>query len=83
MVQEQERCYFCRQGTLESRRVMVDLRRGDRLIVIKNVPALVCDACGERQYSVAVSREIDRLLERIERTGHGEEEMRVPVVSMA
>ena len=83
MAQEKERCYFCGHGTLQGQRVTVDLRRGDRLIVIKNVPALVCDACGERQYSLEVSREIDRLLEEIERTGQYEEEIKVPIVSMA
>lgn len=82
MVRAKERCYFCGHGTLERQRVTVDLRRGDRLIVIKNVPALVCAACGERQYSVETSREIDRILEEVERTGQAEEEMKVPVASM-
>ncbi len=82
MAQDGERCYFCGHGTLWSQRVTLDLWRGDRLIIIKNVPALVCDACGERQYSLEVSREIDRLLEEMERTGQYEEELKVPVVSM-
>ncbi|OGF54588.1 MAG: hypothetical protein A2Z21_06870 [Candidatus Fraserbacteria bacterium RBG_16_55_9] len=82
MVKPRERCYFCGHGTLEEHRVTVDLRRGDRLIVIKNVPALVCDACGERQYSLETSREIDRILEEVTRTGQAEEELKVPVVSM-
>ncbi len=83
MAQDGERCYFCGHGTLRSQRVTLDLWRGDRLIIIKNVPALVCDACGERQYSLEVSQEIDRLLEEIERTGQYEEELKVPVVSMS
>ena len=83
MKQELERCYFCGHGTLESRRVTVDLRRGERLIVIRNVPALVCDTCGERQYSLETSRAIGRLVEDVEQAGHAEEELRVPVVSMA
>lgn len=80
---EQERCYFCKYGTLEARQVIVDLRRGDRLIVIKNVPALVCNACGERQYSLESAREIDRLLKELEQAGQAEEELKVPVISMA
>ncbi len=79
---KRERCYFCGQGTLEEQRVTLDIRRGDLLIVIKNVPALVCDACGEKQYSLETSRAIDRILEEFERTGRAKEEMRVPVVSM-
>lgn len=83
MMREKERCYFCGHGTLEEQRVTVDLRRCDRLFVIKNVPALVCDECGERQYSLETSREIDRILAEIERTGRAEEEIKVPVVSMS
>lgn len=73
---------FCGHGTLERHRVTVDLHRDDRLIMIKNVPALVCDACGERQYPLEISREIDRILEEFERTGQAKEEMKVPVASM-
>jgi len=80
--QAKERCHFCGHGTLERQRVTVDLRQDDHFIVSKNVPALVCDACGERQYSLETSREIDRILEEVERTGQAEEEMKVPVASM-
>jgi YgiT-type zinc finger domain-containing protein len=38
--QAKERCYFCGHGTLERQRVTVDLRRDDRLSVIKNVPLM-------------------------------------------
>ncbi len=48
MAQANERCYFCRHRTLESQRVTVGLRRGDHLILIKNVSALACDTCGEQ-----------------------------------
>lgn len=82
MIREKEQCYFCGHGTLEEQRVTVDLRRGERLIVIKNVPALVCNECGERQYSLETSQEIDRILAELERTGRAKEEIKVPVVSM-
>jgi YgiT-type zinc finger domain-containing protein len=83
MTQKREHCYFCGHGILEPQRVTLDLRRGHRLIVIKNVPALVCDECGERQYSLETSREIDRIIAEMDRTGQAEEEIKVPVVSMS
>lgn len=43
----EERCYFCRTGTLERKRTTMTLHRGDRVIIIENVPAKVCDSCGE------------------------------------
>jgi YgiT-type zinc finger domain-containing protein len=33
----------------------------DEIIVIKDVPAMVCDTCGEVEYTLEVSREIDRI----------------------
>lgn len=43
-----ENCYFCRTGVLEYKHVTVDYRWGDQLIIIENVPAKVCNECGER-----------------------------------
>ncbi len=36
-------------------------RIGDEIIVINDVPALICDTCGEVEYALEVSREIDRI----------------------
>lgn len=54
-------CYFCQKGVLEDKVVTMDFRWGDRLIVIEGVPAKVCTECGERYYSAATSREMDRV----------------------
>jgi YgiT-type zinc finger domain-containing protein len=37
-------------------------RVGDEIIVIKDVPALICDTCGEVEYTLEVSREIDAIM---------------------
>ena len=34
----------------------------DELIVIEDIPARVCEACGEKYFSAEVSRRIDELL---------------------
>jgi hypothetical protein len=39
----------------------VDLRRGDRLCVFKNVPIGVCAKCGERYYPGPVLEQLDEL----------------------
>jgi len=46
------------------------------LIVFENVPAKVCNECGERYYSAEVSRK----MEKMAKAGKGEREIRVPVV---
>lgn len=37
-------------------------RVGDEIVVIKDVPALICDTCGEIEYTQEVSREIDVIM---------------------
>jgi YgiT-type zinc finger domain-containing protein len=37
-------------------------RVGDEIVVIKDVPALICDTCGEVEYTLEVSREIDVIM---------------------
>lgn len=37
-------------------------RVGDKIVVIKDVPALICDTCGEVEYTLEVSREIDVIM---------------------
>ena len=45
-----------------------DLKEGN-VVVIINVPALVCEQCGEDFVEIDVARKIEKLLERIERDG--------------
>lgn len=73
-----ETCHFCGRGILEERRVTVDFRWGDKLVIIENVPAKVCNECGERYYAAKVVRE----MERIAKEERKERELRVPVVTL-
>ena len=57
-----ETCYFCRKGILEDRKVTVDFKWGSKLIVIEEVPAKVCNECGEKYYSAEVSREMEKIV---------------------
>lgn len=72
-----ETCYFCMRGILEEKRVTVDFRWGKQLTIIENVPAKVCNECGERYYSASVVRQ----MEQITKEGRKEKELQVPVVS--
>ena len=70
-------CYFCTRGILEEKRVVVDFRWGDKLTIIENVPAKVCNECGERYYAAPVVRQMEQLA----KGGRGEKELQVPVIS--
>ena len=41
------RCILCKQGNTKSGMVTVTLQRGDTTVIIKGVPAQVCENCGE------------------------------------
>ena len=67
-------CEFC-GGPVRSRRVTVDLRRGDKLAVFERVPVGVCTKCGERYYPGLL---LERLDEIAEHASNGAKSLRVP-----
>ncbi|MDD4455471.1 MAG: type II toxin-antitoxin system MqsA family antitoxin [Candidatus Methanomethylophilaceae archaeon] len=56
-----ERCMFCK-GTLQEGKTEFIARVEDEIIVIRDVPAYVCDRCGEAYYSAEISRKIDAVM---------------------
>jgi YgiT-type zinc finger domain-containing protein len=54
-------CYFCK-GKTDKQRVTVDYRWGDKLVIIKNVPAEVCSQCGERYFDAEISRHMEAIV---------------------
>ncbi len=61
MLRIYHRCYFC-GGEVEERRITVDYRWGEQLVVIiKNVPAGVCQICGEQFFKAEVVKEMEKL----------------------
>lgn len=52
-------CYFCRTGELKKEKVNITRFWGKELVALNDVPALVCQQCGERYYDVKVSRQIE------------------------
>lgn len=55
------RCDLCGADTVQLRYVTRSFGRSDRLVVIENIPYVVCSRCGERYFSAATMREIERL----------------------
>ena len=54
-------CHFC-GGEVVEQRVTMDYRWGnDLLAVIRNVPAGVCQTCGEQYLKSEVVRELERV----------------------
>ena len=57
-------CLVCRQGRSRFGRVTVALQRGETVVIFKEVPAEVCENCGEYYLSDSITGE---LLERAEK----------------
>lgn len=73
-----ETCFFCKKGILVEKEVTVDFRWGGKLIVIEDVPAKVCNECGEKYYSP----EISRAMEKIATEGKTEKVIEVPLARL-
>ncbi|MBU0693361.1 MAG: type II toxin-antitoxin system MqsA family antitoxin [Candidatus Omnitrophica bacterium] len=56
-----KRCYFCK-GQIQHQLVTVDYRWGERLIIIRNVPAEACIQCNEKYFEAEVSRQMEHLV---------------------
>lgn len=63
------RCVVCRNGTMQTGTTTVTLNRGDLTLVVKNVPALVCDNCDEEYVDEVVTRRLEQTANEAERAG--------------
>ena len=61
---EQDFCEYCNAPLRNTEKLVVVYRhRRDRHYIFEAVPARVCPRCGERYFSAAVVREMDRLMQ--------------------
>ncbi|CAG0964461.1 hypothetical protein METP3_01049 [Methanosarcinales archaeon] len=74
----QEKCQFC-GGVVNNKTVSLDLWKKEKLYVFKNVPAKVCEQCGEKYFSSKIYGIIDKLLKEKSKPG---ETIVVPVISL-
>ena len=56
-------CMICKNKTyIESKTTHV-VDRSDSLIIIRNVPCLECEQCGERFYTDVVAEKLEKIVE--------------------
>ena len=56
-------CYFCKGKVVEAK-TEVDFRWGKKLKVLKDVPARVCQQCGEKYFHSAIYKAMEKLVMR-------------------
>ena len=62
-------CQICRNGTTRLGFVTVTLQRGETTVILKQVPADVCDNCGEYYLSSEVTAQVLEKAESAVRSG--------------
>ena len=62
-------CVLCKHGETKAGNVTVNLERGDTTVIIKNVPADVCENCGEYYLTEPVSGNVMTKAERAVQNG--------------
>ena len=73
------KCLVCHHDMVE-RHVTLDLRYGGELVVIEEVPAIVCENCGERVFTPDVTRQVQALAQQRQKALRT---ILVPVFSLA
>jgi YgiT-type zinc finger domain-containing protein len=57
------KCIICKNGDLQEGTTLVSLKQDTTILVFQDVPALVCDQCGEAYIDDGVSRHLQQILE--------------------
>ena len=57
-------CFMC-NGKLEEKNTTFMVELDNCIIIIKNVPSLVCEQCGEVSYSNEVSKQLEKLVNAV------------------
>lgn len=63
------KCALCKQGDTKPGNVTVTLQRGDTTVILKDVPADVCENCGEYYLSEKVSTQVLQRAEEAVKSG--------------
>ena len=61
------KCLVCHHDMVE-RKITLDLRLGEDLMVIEEVPATVCENCGERVFTPEVTRQVQAVAQERKET---------------
>jgi len=73
------KCHFC-GGDVVEKKVTVDYRWGEELLVVlKGVPAGVCQVCGEKYFKAEVVKKMEQTAISSEKV---EEKIQIPILEL-
>lgn len=59
-------CFMCK-GNMEEKKVNYVVDLGDRIIIIKEVPAKVCAKCGEQYFDDETAENIEKIVNQLKK----------------
>lgn len=75
-------CSFC-GGEVTEKKIDYDYRRASHLVVISNVPAGVCNQCGEKYFKPEILKKMDYIYHDIfDRNQKPERMLTIPAASL-
>jgi len=63
------RCAVCKHGRTEPGTATVSVDRGGAVVIIRGVPAEICDTCGEEYITADVMRKLEAAFEQAREVG--------------
>ena len=75
-----KQCVFCHGKHINEKLVDFDFWWGGRLVLMKSVPALVCEDCGEKYFTPEVSDKMKKLAKKAAQDESAYEKINVPVI---
>ncbi len=63
------KCPLCRGKMVKGKTHLPYELDGERIVVVKNVPALVCAQCGDAFVEIEVLRKVEKIIDRAGRDG--------------
>jgi len=58
------KCPYCQNDLKEGKTVLTFQMGKDKIIVVKDVPALICEQCGEDSVDISDSKIVERLVQK-------------------
>lgn len=58
------KCLYCKSNLKEGETALTFQMGNDRIIVVKDVPALICEECGEESIDIKESKIVEQLVHR-------------------
>ena len=58
------KCPICGSGLKEGKTTLTFQMEGNKIIVVKDVPALICEECGEESVDIKDSRIVEKLVKK-------------------